>query len=37
MVPDRQKVWTDGQNGRTGARTMPKLYNKETEINHYCT
>ena len=21
MVPDRQKVWTDGRNGRTDGRT----------------
>ena len=26
MVPDRQTVWTDGQNGRTDGRTTPKLY-----------
>ena len=29
MVPDRQKVWMDGQNGRTewtDGRTTPKLY-----------
>ena len=26
MVPDRQKVRTDGMDGRTDARTTPKLY-----------
>ena len=38
MVPDRQKVWTDGQNGRTHGR--PQKYipptssrDKNTSIN----
>ena len=26
MIPDGQKVWTEGRNGRTDGRTQPKLY-----------
>ena len=26
MVPDEQKMWTDGLNGRTDERTTPKMY-----------